>query len=494
VGRLQTRSSGLSMEVNLPYQLDLRVYQTGVWNYFMQDRPGLRGITVWPRRNGKDLVALNIVLAKAIQRVGLYLYIGPLHTQTRQIVWMGSTNEGRKFLDYIPPQLIKAKRNSQMEIELINGSMVKVVGSDQYDSLMGLNCMGAVFTEYSLQRPEAWEYIRPMMSANGGWALFNGTPRGLNHFYYLYKMAVKNPDWFSEELTCNDTGVPTKQAIEEERKAGMKESLIKQEFYCNWSASSEEVFIPLDFVSATVKPEASIEPRLYEFEPIILGCDVAYAALGDKATICCRQGRKVHFIRWYKGMDNMAFAREIARYIKIIKAHAVFVDAGRGEGVISKLDELGFSHLVRGIHFGGKVYEPGIHDMKALMWIRMLAFFQDFNKPDMTGLDDHPHSNEPVEEQLITELSTPYQILDEQNMIRVESKKSLKTRGVKSPDLAEGLGLTFAEEVDHDEMLPGRLTELGITPDIMNEVLRHDQNIDYNPLHYMEQFDAAASN
>ena len=472
-------------ELSLPYGLDLRMYQSPVWDYFMQDKPGLRGLTVWPRRNGKGLIALNILIAKAIQRVGLYLYLGPLHTQTRQIVWLGGTNEGKKFLDYIPPQIVKARRNSVMEIELVNGSMIKVVGSDQYDSLMGLNCVGAVFTEYSLQRPEAWDYIRPMMSANGGWALFNGTPRGLNHMHKMAQMAKRNDSWFYQYLTRDDTGVPTVEAIAEERSAGMKESLIEQEFYCSWTASTESAFIPLDIVAPTVKEGAELQPKDYNYEPRILGCDVAYSAKGDKATIAYRQGRKVHFLRWYRGMDNMAFAAEIARFIKLVKPHAVFIDAGRGEGVISRLEQMGYGHLVIGVHFGGKVYEEGIANMKALMWVRMMEWFMDPNKPDMYGLDHAEYYNEDVEEQLVAELSTPFQLLDEKNQIKVEPKSSLKQRGVGSPDLAEGLCLTFAEIIETEDIRMEQLAEEhGLSIDTL--LALDGQQPEYDPLNYMD--------
>ena len=474
------------MVVNLPYGLVLRPYQTPVWDYMMQDIDGLRAITVWPRRNGKDLIALNILVAKAIQRVGLYLYIGPLHTQTRQIVWLGGTNEGKKFLDYIPPQFVKAKRNSQMEIELVNGSMIKVVGSDQYDSLMGLNCIGAVFTEYSLQRPEAWDYIRPMMAENGGWALFNGTPRGLNHMYIMHRMAGSNDKWFSQYLTRDDTGVPTLEAIADDRAGGMRESLIEQEYYCSWTSSSEEVFLPLDIIKPAIEPGAELREKDYNHQPRVFGVDVAYAAKGDKATIFYRQGRKLHFARWYRGMDNMAFAREIARLIKIIRPHRVFIDAGRGEGVISRLEQMGYSHLVSGVHFGGKVYEEGLANMKALMWSRMLEWFMDPNKPDMTGLDTAFHHNEEVEEQLITELSTPYMQTDEKNQIKVEPKSSLKSRGMGSPDLAEGLALTFAEIVEPEDMSVSRLDELGLSPELIAQLNDRENESHYDPLSYMD--------
>jgi hypothetical protein len=412
---------------------------------------------------------------------------------------MGGDDDGRRFLDYIPPQIIKAKRNSQMEIDLINGSMIKVVGSDQYDSLMGLNAVGAVFTEFSLQRPEAWDYIRPMMANNGGWALFNGTPRGLNHMHAMAHMAQNNKKWFYQYLTRDDTGYPSEEAIEEDRQAGMKEALIEQEYYVSWTSSGEDVFIPLDIIDPTVqlgnqidpatkefKPTAQIPFEAFSFEPRIFGCDVAYAAKGDKATITFRQGRKVHWLRWYQGMDNMAFADEISRHIKIFSPHLVNIDAGRGEGVISRLEQLGHGNVVRGVHFGGKVYEEGIMNKKALMWDRMLKWFQAENIPDMTGLDTNDYANEEVEEQLIKELSTPFMTRDEKNRIGVEPKSSLKQRGQSSPDLAEGLGLTFAEEIYPDELPSPALEQLGVTSDMLLQVQAQHAKENYDPLSYMD--------
>ena len=99
-----------------------------------------------------------------------------------------------------------------------------------------------LFSEYSLHKPQAWNYLRPILAQNNGWALFNGTPRGKNHAYTLYQAAKKNPKWFTELLTVNDTRRPdntpivSKQAIDEERSAGMPPELIEQEFYCSFEA------------------------------------------------------------------------------------------------------------------------------------------------------------------------------------------------------------------------------------------------------------------
>ena len=73
-------------------------------------------------------------------------------------------------------------------------------------------------------------------------------------------------------------------------------------------------------------------------------------------------------------------------------------------------------------------------------------------------------------EELIKELSTPFMLLDEKNQVRVEPKSSLKARGESSPDLAEGLTLTFAEEIFADDVLDPRLEQLGITADMLESI------------------------
>jgi hypothetical protein len=83
----------------------------------------------------------------------------------------------------------------------------RVVGTDDVDKLVGVNPVGCVFSEYSLQDPRAWDLIRPILAENGGWALFLYTPRGRNHGHDMIEMAKRNPNWFAEVLTIDDTGV-----------------------------------------------------------------------------------------------------------------------------------------------------------------------------------------------------------------------------------------------------------------------------------------------
>jgi hypothetical protein len=138
--------------------------------------------------------------------------------------------------------------NSDMQIRFRNGSIYQVVGSDNYDSLVGTNPVGVIFSEFAVADPKAWDYIRPILAENGGWALFIYTPRGKNHGKKLYDMASGNPRWFSSLLTVENTFRPDgthvigPDIIAEERAEGMSEEKILQEYFCSFEAGMEGAF------------------------------------------------------------------------------------------------------------------------------------------------------------------------------------------------------------------------------------------------------------
>lgn len=128
-----------------------------------------------------------------------------------------------------------------MKIRFKNGSLLQLVGSDNFDSLMGTNPQGVVFSEYALQDPRAYQYIRPILTANNGWAVFISTPRGKNHLYELYQIASHNPNtWYCLKLTLDDTMHIPLREIDKERAEGiMSEDLIQQEYYTSFTMGVE---------------------------------------------------------------------------------------------------------------------------------------------------------------------------------------------------------------------------------------------------------------
>lgn len=225
----------MTQEITIPYRYTPRWYQVPLYNCIANGYK--RAVAIWHRRAGKDKTMINIVAREMFKRVGTYFYFLPTYTQGKKIIWNGIDKDGFKFLDHIPPQVRTSTNNTDMMIQTTNGSIFQVVGSDKIDSIVGTNPIGAVFSEFSLQDPRGWDFIRPIMLENGGWAIFNYTPRGHNHGYKMYLMADSNENWFCETLPYTTTGVLTDSDIQEERESGMSEEMIRQEYLCSFEST-----------------------------------------------------------------------------------------------------------------------------------------------------------------------------------------------------------------------------------------------------------------
>jgi hypothetical protein len=237
-----------TMDLNPEWKYDPYPYQEFPFAEWHEGKK--RFILVWPRRAGKDLTAINFMVARALERVGTYFYFLPTHKQAKRIIWDGMTDDGTRFRDYIPNEIISGDPNeSELQIALVNGSIIQLVGIDTFDtSALGTNCVGAVLSEYSVQKPSGWDYIRPILAKNGGWAMFIYTPRGHNHGYELYDRNKDNPDWAVSKLTADDivdqNGIRLIPAsmIEAERRSGMPEEKIQQEFYTSFAGIQQGSF------------------------------------------------------------------------------------------------------------------------------------------------------------------------------------------------------------------------------------------------------------
>lgn len=240
------------MRIILPHQFTPRPYQRESNRSFFIDKKRF-SVEVLHRRAGKSKNAINFILAAAMQRVGNYFHTFPELTQARRAIWNNIDKEGRRYLDHIPRKLMDGPaNNTEMRIDLINGSMIQLAGADRYDALMGGNPAGIIFDEYSLQNPFAWHYLSPILTENDGWGKFIYTPRGRNHGYDLYMRNLHNPNWFVQKLDVTQTrnwdGTPiiTPEAIEERRQSGMPEELIQQEFYCSFDVALANAFYSVE--------------------------------------------------------------------------------------------------------------------------------------------------------------------------------------------------------------------------------------------------------
>jgi phage terminase large subunit len=202
------------------------------------DNGGLRAACCWPRRYGKDLTAVHQTVKLAHERPGMYFHLLPNHKQARKVLWDAYDNDGRRIIDTaIPPLLRESTNEAEMKIKLKCGGIWQLVGADYYDSLMGSNPFGLVFSEAALTDPRAWGFFRPILAGNGGWAAFISTPRGYNWFHDLLKHAQQDPHWFASHLTALQTGHIPEAVLAQERRE-MADELFRQEYLCDFSAAN----------------------------------------------------------------------------------------------------------------------------------------------------------------------------------------------------------------------------------------------------------------
>jgi hypothetical protein len=282
--------------IELPHEYKCRDYQELFWKEMAKKR---RAALVWHRRAGKEKTCWNYMICKACQKVGTYYYLFPHFSQGRKILWDGMDKTGKKFLNHIPPALLSGEPNAtEMKIRLVNGSIIQIIGTNNVDSIVGTNPIGCVFSEYSLQNPIAWQLIRPILRENEGWAVFNFTPRGANHAKELFDMAASNPKWFAQLLTVDDTQAISKEDIEAERRDGMSEDFIQQEFYCSFTMGIEGAYY------AKYMQEARDDERIgsvawQKTGRVYTAWDIG---IGDSTSIIFFQivGSSIHVIDYYE--------------------------------------------------------------------------------------------------------------------------------------------------------------------------------------------------
>lgn len=211
--------------IEMPLTWQPRGYQSTVW---AQLRGGCKRVDVVAhRRWGKDEVALHWAAACALDAPGTYWHLLPEASQGKKAIWDAvNPHTGKRRIDEAFPRKHRRKTlASEMKIELTNGSIWQVVGSDNYDSLVGSSPRGVVFSEWSLAKPEAWTFIRPILAENDGWALFLWTPRGRNHATRAFEARRLNKDeWFCLRSTALDTDVFTPEQLEREKREMIAET------------------------------------------------------------------------------------------------------------------------------------------------------------------------------------------------------------------------------------------------------------------------------
>lgn len=327
------------MEITVPHNFTPRPYQLPLLKAL--DNGTQRAVIVWHRRSGKDKTCFNYMVKRAMERVGTYFYFLPTYSQAKKVVWDNIDNEGNRMLDHIPKEIIKRKNDTELKVELVNGSVLQLIAADEFkDSGVGTNPVGVVFSEYSITDPEAWKFVSPILAANGGWAVFNFTPRGMNHAWNLLQQAKDNQKWFTEILTADQTGVFTKEQIEEERRNNPQD-FVDQEYYCKFIEGAGAFFRNVKSCLHAIKTPPNPRHRYQMGVDLAKHQDYTVITVFDLMEFRVVETERFNQIDW-----NLQKARIEAVYHRYFKPTIVMDSTGVGDPIFDDLVNRGISNIV----------------------------------------------------------------------------------------------------------------------------------------------------
>jgi hypothetical protein len=212
------------------------------------------------------------------------------------------------------------------------------------------------------------------------------------------------------------------------------ETLFKQEY----PATAAEAF-QVSGLDPYIKPEMVMIARkaiAEEYGPKLLGVDPARFG-DDRTSICFRQGRKVHWIRSYSKKDTMQVAGLVKLAIEEVGADQCAVDVGGlGAGVYDRLIEIVDKSKCKVVSVNSAsspLDAEKYTNKRAEMWGEIKLWIA--GQPAQLIDSDELHAD-------LTQIRYSY---DSNSALVMEKKEAMKKRGLRSPDMADSLGLTFAE-------------------------------------------------
>lgn len=241
-------------------------------------------VVVAGRRFGKTHLSIRELCFHAKEPDKDVWYVAPTYKMARQIVWKKLKN---KLTDL---NWVAKTNETELTLQLINGSTISLKGADNYDSLRGVGLDFIVLDEFADISPDAWyETLRPTLSDKAGKALFIGTPKGIGNWAYeIYQNTQDDPlNWKSYTFTTIDGGNVPPEEIEQARK-DLDERTFRQEYMATFETFSGRIYYAFDRMGNVLKYIGNIPDVLY------VGMDFNIDPMS--AVIATRVGDTLHII------------------------------------------------------------------------------------------------------------------------------------------------------------------------------------------------------
>ena len=240
-------------------EISLRYAQGEVFNSDKRFR-----VLVAGRRFGKSYLSCIELLRGAINRPGeVYFYCAPTYRMAKDIAW-------KELKKLVPKVWVKAKNETDLRLDLINGSSIELKGTENAMALRGRSLAGVVLDEAAFMDRDVWaEVIRPALADKQGWALFISTPDGTASWFYdmwCFCGEQEWDDWARWSFTTIEGGNVAEEEVEAAR-GQLDARTFRQEF--------EASFENLTGLVAVSFSDDNIDKEVQDLHlmPLLLGLD-----------------------------------------------------------------------------------------------------------------------------------------------------------------------------------------------------------------------------
>jgi hypothetical protein len=400
-------------------------------------------------------------------------------------------NITKTYYDRVPPGLIpEADTSSAKELNfksLGSGYAVATAGNKGAGRSNTIQLFHGSEVAYW---PNAEEHAKGALQAvsnePGTEIILESTANGIGNYYYNMWMAAVSGEseyqaifipWFwQDEYTSQPREGETVTLNDEEQEYMSlyeKDGLTKEHLYwrrrklkefSNDHETAIELFnveYPMCANDAFRNPvadrfiKANLVTRSYKNtvesnSPLVIGVDPAISD-HDRTAIIRRKGRKVYQLETHFNLNTMETVGAIRRIIDKEMPSKVCIDCiGIGAGIVDRLHEIGYD-CVEGVNVARSANNKDkFRNLRAELWHDMrewLAQDADIQIPDS--------------DELLGDLTSLGYKYDSSGRLQIESKDDLRKRGMKSPDTADALALTFAvgDYLNHGQFTPNFIPE-----------------------------------
>lgn len=266
------------------------------------------------------------------------------------------------------------------------------------------------------------------MSGHNATTILTGNPTRTNGFFFETHNRLKD-QWKTYHVSSFESPRVSKEFIEEVKlKSGEDSNEYRIRVLGDFPTTDDNTIISREIAEAAVHRDVSVNPHA----PIVWGLDVARFG-SDRSVLTVRQANIVSDIQVWRNLDLMQLCGAVVAQFEASnpKPTQILVDSiGLGAGVVDRLRELGLPVL--GVNVSESPAVGNYRNLRAELWYRLKDWLQ---KRDCKL---------PRNDDLISELCSVRYLFTSNGKAQVESKDEMRKRGLRSPDLADSLVLTFA--------------------------------------------------